>query len=240
MIFHSHHAIFLHIGKTAGTAIEHLLMPGRRDAMVENRHILFGYDRKLEIYLQHASLKTVQEIVGVDTFKEHFTFSIVRNPFARLISVFNYQYDGYSKEYGSFDNFVRDLPEKTKTTLNLRGSHVIPQVLYTHQNGQQAIDYIGKMERLDLALSEIGKRLNLGTPVRLPPKPKPSASLLPLAANMASYSPGTDLHHAGGLPRGFRYTWLRRRSRSHGLNFSEFDQPFVKAGCRRSATLPRD
>ena len=186
MIFHRHKAIFLHIGKTAGSAIERYFVPGPRYPMVANRQLLHGYDKVLGIYLQHASLATTRAVVGTSTFERSFTFSIVRDPYARLASVFNYNYKQHMKTFGSFETFVRNLPRLATSERALRGAHPIPQIRYTHQDGKQALDFIGKFEQLDVAMSELEKRMNLDEPVRLPP-PKPRRVLPEHAATMASY-----------------------------------------------------
>jgi hypothetical protein len=185
MIFHRHKTIFLHIGKTAGSAIERYFVPGPRDPMVANRHLLYGYDKELGIYLQHASLATTRAIVGTKTFERSFTFSIVRDPYARLASIFNYNYKQHRKTFGSFETFVRNLPRLATRERALRGTHPIPQIRYTHQDGEQALDFIGKFEQLDIAMSELEKRMNLDEPARLPPKPQPVLQGHP--ATIASY-----------------------------------------------------
>jgi Sulfotransferase family len=162
MIFHDQKAIFFHVGKAGGTAVEYMLMPNHQlDPMVANTHLLFGLDRQLGIYLQHASCKLTQEIVGADIFEEYFKFTIVRNPYTRMVSAYYYLYEFHRNRYGSFRDYILALPSQINDPVLLRGSHVISQSHYTHIDGRQSVDYIGRFEQLDLAAMEISNNLSL-------------------------------------------------------------------------------
>jgi hypothetical protein len=185
MIFHSHQAIFLHIGKTAGTAIERVFLPAPRNSKLANRDILAGFDKELGIFLAHASLKTVKQLAPEDLFEKYFKFSIVRNPYARLVSAFNYTCKLHIKRFGSFHGYIRSLPERVESEAAERGAHITPQVRYTHQNGKQAIDLIGRFEELDTAMIVLSKRLGMSAPIQLGPKPR--RKVRPEHVSMASY-----------------------------------------------------
>lgn len=166
MIFHALRAIHFHPGKTAGTSIEKMLLPGDRDAMVADRHIMFGYDREYGIYLQHASCKTMLEIIGDEIFSQYYKFSVVRNPYTRLLSVYYYGIKQHSKEFGSFKKFVAALPSVAATARNVRGAHVTPQIHHTHIDGQSVCQAIAKFENLEADLERI--KSELGVQVALP------------------------------------------------------------------------
>lgn len=161
MIFHQHKCIFFHIGKTAGTSIEQMIAPGKRDPYITNRADMHGYDEALNIYLHHASCRTTREIVDPKIFADYFKFAIVRNPFTRMISAYFYLYDQNQELYGDFPDYVRRLPELANHPEKLRGSHHIAQIHYTHIDGEQIVDFVGKFEDLDTTIAELNDRLGL-------------------------------------------------------------------------------
>ena len=161
MIFHNHRAIHFHPGKTAGTSIEKMLLPGHRDATVANRDIMFGWDGEYGIYLQHATCKTVLEIAGENIFDNYYKFCVVRNPYSRLQSVYYYGINQYGKESGSFKKFIMALPSRISNEVNLRGSHFTPQIHHTHIDGISVCQSIGRFERLDIDLDAIKKDLKI-------------------------------------------------------------------------------
>jgi len=161
MIFHRYKAIFFHIGKTAGSSIEQMIAPGTRDPYLANRHEMYGFDEKLNIYLHHASCRTTRDIVDAEIFDSYFKFAIVRNPYTRMISAYYYLYDQNRELYGDFKDFIMALPELAAHPEKLRGSHQISQLHYTHLDGAQVADYIGRFEQLDVCIAEINARLGL-------------------------------------------------------------------------------
>lgn len=186
MIFHKHRVVFLHVAKTAGTAIENYFMPQQRDPAVANRDILFGLDKELGIDLQHATLATVRQLTSREIFEGYYKFSIVRNPFQRLVSAYNYRIKSYLPRFGSFEAFIRHLPEGIGEARARRGDHITPQVRHTHEDGRQAVDLIGRFEQLDTAMIVLAKRLGLSEPISLAGKPPPN--LHPQKASMDSYN----------------------------------------------------
>jgi hypothetical protein len=165
MISHRHRSIFFHVGRTAGTSIETMFLDKLPDAQVADRELLFGYDKQLGIYLQHASWQTVRELVDSTIFDGYFKFSIVRNPFSRIASIYRYRNRYDLARFGSFKNFVKALPTLSREERQLRGSHVISQTHYTHSNGKQVVDYIGKFEDLFTSVEYLNKKLSSIAPL---------------------------------------------------------------------------
>ena len=115
MIFRQHKCIFFHIGKTAGVSIEKWLDNNKHDVKVGNRNIMFDWDKDKAVYLQHASVSLTRELVDPKIFEKYYKFSIVRDPYSRAISVYYYLYDQHQKQYGSFENYIRALPQLLKS-----------------------------------------------------------------------------------------------------------------------------
>lgn len=165
VISHPHRALFFHVGKTAGSSIEAMFVPAHPDPMVSDRALLYGLDKQLNIYLQHASCATVIKLIGEETFDEYFKFTIVRNPFSRIYSVYHYSIGYYSNLYGSFNGFLRQLPRLSVDRWQLPGSHLISQIHYTHLSGRQVVDYIGKFEEIATVADYLNARLSMFAPL---------------------------------------------------------------------------
>ena len=165
MISHRHRSIFFHVGRTAGTSIETMFLDKLPNALVADRELLLGYDKQLKIYLQHASWQTVRELIDSEIFDSYFKFSIVRSPLSRVSSVFHYSHKYYLGKFGSFKNFVKALPTLSREERQLRGTHVISQTYYTHLNGKQVVDYIGKFEDLVASAEYLNKKLSSIAPL---------------------------------------------------------------------------
>ncbi|MGI9521106.1 MAG: sulfotransferase family 2 domain-containing protein [Hyphomicrobiaceae bacterium] len=161
MVFHELRAIFFHVGKTAGDSIEWMLLPGPRDPCVGDRHLMFGLDSQLGIYLQHATCRTALDIIGPKTFHEYFKFTIVRNPYDRLVSTYFYQIDRHLKEFGSFRNYILSLPERLSDPRARMGSHATSQLHYTHIDDKPVVNFVGRFEELDKAVAIIKDRLGI-------------------------------------------------------------------------------
>ena len=71
MISKDKKCIFIHIPKTAGTSIE---------KMIQGEKYIKGW----------SSHQKINEYKDDDKFHEYFKFSFVRNPYERILSVFNY------------------------------------------------------------------------------------------------------------------------------------------------------
>lgn len=103
-ISYQHKTIFIHIPKCAGTSIEKILgMAAQED--------LFAYDHIYQlknVYVpkekfsseeytlciaktpQHLTYRELKKIVPPTHFDEFFKFTVVRNPYSRLVSEYNY------------------------------------------------------------------------------------------------------------------------------------------------------
>lgn len=80
------------------------------------------------------------------------SFSIVRNPYSRAVSVFMYNKRGCE----TFDHFIREFHGKCMKSFHKEGKtdskdvycHVLPMYAYTHIEGRQVINTIIKQEQL--------------------------------------------------------------------------------------------
>lgn len=151
--FDAHRCIFVHIPKCAG------------NSMVQS---LFG-----NVSFGHGSLKRYQIMFGPEEFNRYFKFSVVRNPFDRLVSAFLFMKQGGMNEkdkrwaernltpYAGFDAFVKGWVNRTNIW---KGLHFRPQGSFIClEKNRPGLDFIGYLENLEADFDFICRKLNIKT-----------------------------------------------------------------------------
>ena len=148
MISNKHKTIFIHIPKVAGQSIESIFLEDlglsweTRDALLLRKKTR---NENAPERLAHLTAKEYVELgyVKKATYQDYFTFSFVRNPYTRAISLYNYL--GYANII-SFSVFVKKvLSEKVKQ------DHFFfkPQYDYIYGcEGKPLVDFVGKLENI--------------------------------------------------------------------------------------------
>lgn len=149
MINHEHKFLFLHLPKTGGTSINKFF-----NDKFDNNKRDFGHP-----YLSEYKC---------NNFDDYFKFTIVRNPYDRLVSAFFYMKE-YSKfqsdinfrkkwklEHDTFESFVIEKLPIIVGNKNTRPRHFKPQVEF----GTAGLDYIGSFvtmqDDMNFICDEIG------------------------------------------------------------------------------------
>jgi hypothetical protein len=140
--------IFIHVPKAAGSSISRSV-----------------YGRAVS----HIKAKDFKKI-SPQLFDELYTFSMVRNPYSRLYSAYNYLKQGGTNEVPigkrptidsndlkSFENFV--LNWAAKRDMAKEHSILQPQHLYTHDNGKLLLDQVWKLEETNQFIDDMKLRL---------------------------------------------------------------------------------
>lgn len=177
IISHTHRAIFVHIPKTAGTSITTLIEPALRWNDLVLGSTPFG-ERVEPAYRErfglskHMRARDIRRIVGEEIWAASFTFAIVRHPYARLVSFYNWKRDALSwattdsplwswpateayRQSSSFSEFIRH-----EKFLASRASW--PQVDWVcDEAGACIVDFVGRFEELGSAVKTIAARLGL-------------------------------------------------------------------------------
>jgi len=108
-------------------------------------------------YLPHLTAREIidNDYVSEDEFEKVSSFAIVRNPYARMVSIYMYNRFG---PWESFSHFVRSWYNRTTKDYRERGEveewytpcHAIPQFEYTHDatGTKQLIQSVVKQEEL--------------------------------------------------------------------------------------------
>ncbi|MGA2254242.1 MAG: sulfotransferase family 2 domain-containing protein [Thermoguttaceae bacterium] len=150
--FDEHRCIFVHVPKTAGISVARALFgnaAGSHEAASDYR-LIFGRD-----------------------FWRYFKFAFVRNPYARLVSAYEFLMRGGFRssridqqfrdeilvQFSGFEDFVlRWLKPRKSWPL----FHFQPQTEFLTLDGELVMDFIGRYERLSEDFAFISDRLRLG------------------------------------------------------------------------------
>jgi len=93
VILNSKKVIYIHIHKTGGETIEHLLGQFREgnDIMVtsENPGMSEEFDRHFRLR-KHSSARQVAKLLGADIWDGYFSWATVRDPYSRLASLYGF------------------------------------------------------------------------------------------------------------------------------------------------------
>lgn len=170
--------LFLHIPKTGGTSINNVLPRGRTtmesvQRCLEHRHPPMtnaGAAKPHHYTLEQYESSGISELEG---FNDLYTFTFVRNPWDRVVSLYNHWKTGSRIAYGPYESemirrrlgtissndepiedfqwFIRRITEivLNKEYYFANNGHFTPQIKYTHDSeGTQLVDFIGRYETL--------------------------------------------------------------------------------------------
>ena len=165
MISHPHRTVFVHIPKCGGQSLEAafladlgltwraraplLLMPNKRPELGPPRlaHLLARQ------YVAHHWL-------SAELWAAYFTFALARDPFARVLSMYN-----YSRHPGSVSSYVASVlvpAFRAGETVDGQYYFVRPQVDFiADAAGRQLVDRVYRLEELAAGLAEIRDRAGL-------------------------------------------------------------------------------
>ena len=121
LISHSHKFIFIHIGKTGGTAIEKVLCQYLNIDFEETKKDSQGN------WWKHIWAKGMKKRVGAEIWDDYFTFAFVRNPYDMILSLYSMytQYPEYTNpqvhpalyhpwnQYQNFEHFILSIGDKS-------------------------------------------------------------------------------------------------------------------------------
>ena len=147
MINHDNKLIFIHIARTGGTSIETALS-GKDWWLIDpqTKHISAGMARK---------------IYGEEVWRTYTKFSVVRNPWDRVVSMWATQWWHEASgldENCSFEEFIRNIKPHP---------HEIYNTLYYNEILDEDIDFILRFESLQKDFSHMLSRIGVGD-IQLP------------------------------------------------------------------------
>ena len=204
MICPQQQCIFIHVPKTAGQSVEHVFLHlaglswKSREALLlkPNDDPAKGPPRlahlKAREYVQYGYVTQAE-------FEAAFTFAFVRNPWARMVSLYHHLNRGQS-----FRAYV--LGEFRSRVWQQMAWFVGPQSDFLcDETGELLVDFVGRFERLQSDFDEVCRRL------RLPPTPLPRVNRAEDHRRL----------HWKAHPRTMLRSWRRRLGKSP-LRFSRY------------------
>ena len=160
VVCHIRKIIFIHIPKTAGSSIEHLL---RDEGKYELDFIGVRNGRSTHHYMGIELKMILKEL-----YPTYYKFSFVRNPYDRLISEYfwcriNNVGNKFNKTFDEFLDYVEDVIKNKKFFKPIENDHFIPQYSFLFFNKKLLVNNIFKYEDLENVTPLIKKRLKIKT-----------------------------------------------------------------------------
>jgi hypothetical protein len=160
VVCHIRKIIFIHIPKTAGSSIEHLL---RDEGKYELDFIGVRNGRSTHHYMG-IELKLILK----ELYPTYYKFSFVRNPYDRLISEYfwcrlNNVGHKFNKTFDEFLDYVEDVIKNKNFFKPIENDHFIPQYSFLFFNNKLLVNNIFKYEDIETVAPLIKKRLKINT-----------------------------------------------------------------------------
>ncbi|MFC3101916.1 sulfotransferase family 2 domain-containing protein [Altererythrobacter lauratis] len=163
MISHPHRCVFVHVPKTGGQSVESVFLALHGLSWEDRRPLLLyanddpakGPDR-----MAHLLAREYVALGHIDPaqFAGYFKFAFVRNPWARLVSEFEYRQNSHLP---TFEQFV-DARLAQLDSFSDHSRHIVPQTdCVTDENGNYIVDFIGRFETLAQDFATMARHLNL-------------------------------------------------------------------------------
>jgi hypothetical protein len=166
MIYHRYKCIFVHIPKTGGKSVRRALGLG---------------------WPGHKDISQYAEELNPAVFQNYFKFSIVRNPWDRLLSEYNFQKNnsrpkkdklfifderGTKRKFSdwvrtAFANPHRYKGEDWAGDVSKHIHRWSPQVDWLSVDGKIAVDFVARLENINEDFPQIGKKIGL-PPAKFP------------------------------------------------------------------------
>ncbi len=162
MILRQYKALFVHVPKAAGQSVEdYFLNQLGKSRTKDGSEFLMRFNddpTKGPERLAHLTAEdyTRYNYLSQEDFNSYYKFSIVRDPWSRMVSFYKFQ--GYSSLV-SFEKFVSHY-----VPLCMDSMHWFfrPQADFIYNDKDELlVDYVGKLERLNEDFKEVAKKLKL-------------------------------------------------------------------------------
>jgi hypothetical protein len=169
VISHQHKCIFVQVPKTGSTSIRAILGKAisphlnlwEIKTLMERYWLVRGgrKDRLLEgLYLTLPKKKRME--LGREQFNSYFKFGFVRNPWDRVISLYERKEALELRNRMSFEEFV-DWIQYSSATCVHSSPHRYQLDWFVDPNGTVLADFIGRFERLEEDWKIVAKKLGL-------------------------------------------------------------------------------
>jgi len=159
--------IFFHLPKNAGSAVSELLNKNEKyytakkifskvlKKFTKKDNFFFdNLQNRIHFYRSHAKLSYIQSVISPQIFNEYFKFAVVRNPYSRFVSRYN-----YTKLISKNKNLEFNIFLKNQIKYNAITDQQYKFLL--KNDGNIGVNKILKFENLDNDLKEISNVINI-------------------------------------------------------------------------------
>ena len=159
--------IFFHLPKNAGSAVANLLV--RNESFYYSKIIFskflrnfsnkdnFFFDnnqKKLHFFRSHESIRYIEKLISGKIFNDYYKFAIVRNPYSRFVSRYNYTKLVFKDNELKFPDFL-----KNHLKSNLLTDRQYQFLL--NSNNEIGVNKVIKFENLEKDLEQISNEINI-------------------------------------------------------------------------------
>ncbi|WP_206484691.1 sulfotransferase family protein [Thalassotalea sp. G2M2-11] len=168
--------LYIHIPKTAGQSVESVFLERAGLSWEEREVMLLKPNSNPELGPPRLAHLTTQEYLDYgyltkEELNKLFKFTIVRNPWDRLVSEYRYKQHKYTFKDFLFKHFPEEGVDDYREHNGIY-RHVMPQYQFVYDNNDNLmVDFVGKFENLKEDFATITKQL-CGSPLDLPHKNK--------------------------------------------------------------------
>lgn len=167
MISHVHRTVFIHVPKTAGQSFELVFLQDLGLTWRDRGPLLMTFNDNERVGPPRLAHLTAEEYVrhhylSADLFASYFTFSVVRNPWDRALSMYRFQAGHRPSSTLSFPDFVKN--RLGGRMWRKRYWWVRPQAEYLFDDADRPlVDFVGRFEDLDDAYATVRPRAGLAS-----------------------------------------------------------------------------
>ena len=169
MISHKYKCIFVEVPKTGSTSIRAILGKAWKPHLnlwqiknhMENYWTHFGgtINRVLELLYPVLS-KERRKAIGQKQFESYFKFGFVRNPWDRVVSLYERREAGTLKDKMTFEQFVDWIQYASATCIH-SSPHRYQLDWFVDPNGNVLADFIGRFEQLEKDWDSVAQKLGI-------------------------------------------------------------------------------
>ncbi|KJD33390.1 hypothetical protein PK35_05900 [Tamlana nanhaiensis] len=156
--------IFIHIPKSAGTSIQSALELNlnNENHWAVSKTTKHQSLKDLITLYEHSNF--LEKLVQDFSFLNYYKFAVVRNPFDRLLSLYNYlkKYEVRKeiKSVETFEEFIEKLEDENSWVSGLYSAKTQLSYLVDMQ-GVMSIDLVGRFENIPFFLNELEAKIDM-------------------------------------------------------------------------------
>ena len=136
--------LFIHIPKTGGTSIERAM--GANLPPLGLAKSLMGWGGKHRSWRQHLTIAEIKKFYKTIDLHNCFKFTIVRNPWDRMVSSFRWEQRGFRRNRSKAPSNFKEFTISPRWYNKQHSKHQLDFI--TNENLKIEVDFIGRFENL--------------------------------------------------------------------------------------------